>query len=115
MKKNKPKDVIDHRHFFPSEEDEDNDTNRIDVCALESGGAVIWDVDRDIIIFQSTWRECLNVAQNLVDGLITLDWMNIERARRYPANEKQLKDTWRFWSKAAPPEYRPLWNALANE
>jgi len=63
---NKPQGVVDHRHFWPGEDEMESDTNRIDVCELEDGTSVIWNVDSDEIVFRGSFAECLSKARSMV-------------------------------------------------
>jgi hypothetical protein len=54
IKTNKPKDVVDHRHFWPVDltemESDEDPPGRVDACSLRSGFSVVWDVDEDKIL-----------------------------------------------------------------
>ena len=67
-KRNKPQNVVDHRHFWPGEDEMENDIGRLDVCELEDGTSVIWDVDADEIVFKGSFAECLSKARFLVSA-----------------------------------------------
>lgn len=73
----KPTNVITHKHFFPINQDVELEINRFDVCGLQDGSIVIWDVDKNIITdMNCTFEEAFVIAQEMADYAVRNEFLN---------------------------------------